>query len=273
MLFKGNPRTKTGLYMSIPLGFVNRAVDRVFTFKDPVIIVVEIVNDEEFVRSYKGTKNVGYLLTYEDKSTPKIIITESRKDEFIDICLRGFIDVLRFMGKEALRTDEELYLRIKKAVNEEMDSVPTLERRETPKSPPEPVIHRPEGSGVPVTFFSLIVKVSSINMKYKGGFDKFIEDTTPSSPEGEIWRWGYDGRLLSRSAMAEDDLDDTIAQLLQHGLQCKTSPPDFYVTLVDWGMSEQGGRLIANCFTFDDDQIEYFEEKGTFFARLKSGEA
>ena len=88
-----------------------------------------------------------------------------------------------------------------------------------------------------------------------------------------MWRWGYDGRLLSRSAMAQDDLDDTIAQLLEHGFQCKTSPADFYVTLVDWGMSEPGGRLMANCFTFDDDQIEYFEEKGTFFARLKSGEA
>jgi hypothetical protein len=102
ILFKGNPRTKTGLYMSIPLGFVNRAVDRLFTFKDQLVIVVEIVNDEEFLESYRGTKNVGYLLMYEDKDTPKIIIMESRKDEFIDICIRGFVDVLRFMGREPL---------------------------------------------------------------------------------------------------------------------------------------------------------------------------
>lgn len=259
--------------MSIPLGFVNRAVDRLFTFKDQLIIVVEIVSDEEFLESYRGTKNVGYILTYEEKGTPKIIIMESRKCDFIDICIRGFVDVLRFMGREPLQTDEELYLRIKKATSEEMNSVPPLERREVQKSPPDRVIRRAEGSGVPVTFFSLIVKVSSINVKYKGGVDKFIRDTTPNNPQGEIWRWGYDGRLLSRSAMAEDDLDDTVILLLEHGLQCKASPPDFYVTMVDWGMSEQGGRLTANCLTFDDDQIEYFEEKGTFFARLKSGEA
>jgi len=273
MLLKGNPRAGTGLYMSIPLGFINRAVDRLFTFNDQFVIVVEIVNDEEFLEYYRRTKNVGYLLMYEDKDTPKIVITESRKDEFIDLCIRGFVDVLRFLGREPLQSDEELYLRIKEAVEEEKNAVPTLERRETPKSPPELVIRRPEGSGVPVTFFSLIIKVSSINMKYNGGINKFIKDTTSSSPGGEMWRWGYDGRLLSRSAMAQDDLDDTIAQLLEHGFQCKTSPADFYVTLVDWGMSEPGGRLMANCFTFDDDQIEYFEEKGTFFARLKSGEA
>jgi hypothetical protein len=273
MLFKGNPRTRAGLYMSIPLKFVNQAVDRLFAFKDRLVIVVEIVNDEEFVKLYRGTKNVGYLLAYEDKGTPKIIIMESKEVEFIDICIRGFIDVLRFMGREPFQKDEELYFRIKEAVDEEKNAMPPLERVESHKLPQEPVIYRPEGSGVPVTFFSLIVKVSSINMKYKGGFNKFIKDTTPRSRGGEIWCWGCDGRLLSRSAMAEDDLDDTIALLHRHGLQCKTSPPDFYLTLVEWGMSEEGQRLITNCFTFDDDQVEYFEEEGTFFGRLKSGEA
>lgn len=119
MLMKSNPRTKTGyLHMSIPLGYVNRAVDRLFTFKDLLVIVVEIINDEEFVSSYRGARNVGYLLTYEDKGTPKIIIMESRRDEFIDICIRGFIDVLRFMGREPLQIDEELYSRIKRTVSE-----------------------------------------------------------------------------------------------------------------------------------------------------------
>jgi hypothetical protein len=128
MLFKGNPRTKTSfLYMCIPLKFVNRAVNGLFAFADQLVIVVEIVNDEEFIELYRGTRNIDYLLTYEDKGTPKIVIRESKSREIIDFCIRGFIDVLRFRGKEPFRKDDELYLQIKAAVDEEINSIPRLE--------------------------------------------------------------------------------------------------------------------------------------------------
>jgi hypothetical protein len=273
MLMKGNGRTKSGyLYMCIPLGHVNRAVDRLFTFKDLLVIVVEIVNDEEFVDSYRGAKNVGYLLTYEDKGTPKIIITESRKDDFIDICIRGFIDVLRFMGRDALQTDEELYLRIKEMIDEEKNSVPLLEKVEKEEVPQELVVDRPKGSGVPVSYFTLLVKVSSINQKYRGGFDKFIDDTTSKeSSDSDKWPWQCDGRLLSRSATASDDLEDTIRFLIQNGLQCKTSPPDFYSVVIDSGLMDDQG-VSHYYLTVDDGQIEYFKEEGNIIARLKSEE-
>ena len=143
MVFKGNSRTKTSFsYMYIPLRIFSRAVNRLFTFEDRLVIAVEIVNDEEFME-LRGATNVDYLLTYEDEGIPKIVIKESKMligikegkkylkpgftgREIIDFCNRGLIDVLRFMGKEPFRNDDELYLLIKVAWDKEFNAIPKL---------------------------------------------------------------------------------------------------------------------------------------------------
>ena len=149
MVVKGNPRTKTSfLHLSIPLGILSRAVNRLFAFEDRLVIFVEVVNDEEFME-LRGVKNDDYLLTLEEGEKggqgvfPKIAIKESKMligideegkkylkpgwtgREIIDLCSRGLIDILRGMGKE-LGKDDEVYLRITAAFKEEMSHVPRL---------------------------------------------------------------------------------------------------------------------------------------------------
>ena len=139
MAYHGNSRTKTKsfLHMSIPLKFINRAVDKLFPFEESLGIAVEIVNDEEFMElATAWTGGVGvetsspwgatdYILIYENlskefaevifknivqgsnKGIPKIVVKEAKiiggtsavntGGGIIDVCIRGFIDILKLV--------------------------------------------------------------------------------------------------------------------------------------------------------------------------------
>jgi hypothetical protein len=260
MLFKCNARTKVSYaHMSIPLKFVNRALSKAFAFDKELVIIVEIINDQEFSLLFADRGNSSYAVSLEDEDTPCILIPEAKRDEIISACIGGFVDICQSRDELKPIHKDGIHWILKDAIDKVKAAVPHAELPEK-KAPMEAVVGRTEATGVSVVFFSLIVKVSSLNEKYKGGFQQFIEDTTTA---GNPWPWECDLWLLDRIAMADGYFENTIFLLEQGGLNCEAPSPDFYLVNVT-----PLTRSHAQCLTHDDGAIDYVEEDGKLFAKL-----
>ena len=79
---------------------------------------------------------------------------------------------------------------------------------------------QPAGSGVPIDFYTLVVKLKSLSSKCEGDVFAFLKQTGIA--------WTIDGPLCAAYAMGMD-LDDLVKQVVDLGLQAETEPVDFYV--------------------------------------------
>lgn len=265
MVFKGNARTKHSyLHMCIPLKFINRALGKISGFEEELVIIVEIVNDQEFDEVKSNSPNADYFITRDEKSIHRIVFPEAKKSDVIDICIRGFIEILMRRNGYDYQLQQSLYPVLKKAVRAEMDAVPRAAVSnpacQTESMPEAPEIPLPENIGVKAIFFTLIVLESSLISKYSGGPDKFIEDTTAGDTS---WPWDRSQGLMSRIAQSINDFIPIVELLDQNGLQGKAPTPDFYVIDVT-----PLPPLQAYYLTHNDDRLAYSEHDGRLYARL-----
>lgn len=133
-----------------------------------------------------------------------------------------------------------------------------------------------DGEGVKVITYGVVVKVRSINEKYKGGWDGFVQFCRDNR-----YPLIYDNRLTAAYDRNCDGLACLIASLGENGLQAEHGPVDYYVmfpygaamdhyTFKDYFDSFFSGTGIKNdCFfyeainTFNDYEIEITLDEST----------
>jgi hypothetical protein len=256
-VFAGNGRTKGSYpYLGIPMRFLTEGVNRFFAFRDDLTVIVELVPDEEM--PLPRFRERGYRLGLE-RGSFTIFIPESRKDDIIELSSRGFTDLCRHLGLPGWH--EKLHREI----------VPTI-TQPSPPPPPSPVPAPQDaeefeseesaaGEGVPVVFFTLLIKMASLERKYPGGVEQYVEDADPCE-------WLDDGRLL-RTVSMENDFDPFVGLLTEKGLQCTEAPADFYV--LDGGPGIP--RWAATFLTLDDGGLKFdMDEEGRVVAQLREEE-
>jgi hypothetical protein len=134
-------------------------------------------------------------------------------------------------------------------MNESPVAASTTERR---------VYFRTAANGVRVVFFSLLVKMDSIERNYPGGITSFFNEN--SSP------WEMDGTLCVTASMT-DDFDELLTLLESHGMQCRQAPVDFYLVCADFGVDD--GFTHPMVLTADDGELElYFDQDKKLYAAL-----
>ena len=122
------------------------------------------------------------------------------------------------------------------------------------------ILLRPVELGLVVTFYTLLVKMESLNQKCNGDVLGFFKETGCA--------WDMNGTLCSAAAMQLEDLDDCFNALHARGMQCESAPVDFYVVFARCGTPEHGWPSYFE--TLDDGEIEFYDDEDNKpCARLK----
>lgn len=122
----------------------------------------------------------------------------------------------------------------------------------------------PPDCWIPLTFYTLIVKVDSLERIYNSVPQGFLEFFKESGSE-----WVTNGTLCYTIAMGFEDIEEPIDLLKARGMQCETAPVDFYVL-------EAGLRIISDFISpvyfisLDDGELEIDKDEWKQYARLKT---
>ena len=126
------------------------------------------------------------------------------------------------------------------------------------------ILLRPIELGIVLTFYTVLVKMESLNQKCNGDVLGFFKETGCA--------WDTNGTLCSASAMSLEDLDDCFDALHARGMQCESASVDFYVVRAALGSPERVWPSF--CETLDDGEIEFYDDEDHRpCARLKTAPA
>jgi len=256
VLLKTNPKTTHSYaHLSIPVRFINRALQKSLCFKEDVCIIAEIVPDDEFEGANTTTAGIRYGVNYQG-TCPHITIPESDQKGFLKACVAALADIYLWYGADRMSREKACTM-LELALQAELDAVPRSPAAEAPREEPQ-VLFRPAGSGVKVVFFTLIVKTASLALNYPGGVQGFLAAFAET-------KWETDGTLLGTGAMADDDLVPLIDDLTRHSLQAKVAPVDFWVL----ENSQWDGLPPPVLFlTHDDDELKSSIQEGDLYVHL-----
>lgn len=115
--------------------------------------------------------------------------------------------------------------------------------------------------GIPLVFYTVLVKMEPLVRKCNGDVLKFFRETGRD--------WDTNGTLCSAKAMSLQDLEDCFESLRSRGMQCEAAPVDFCLVSAALGYPEH--LMQSCCETLDDGEIEFYdnEDHGPY-ARLKT---
>jgi len=262
VLLKTNSKTTHSYaHLSMPVRFINRALQKSLCFKEDLCIVAEIVPDGQFQGANTTTAGIRYGVNYEG-TCPHVTIPESDQKGFLKACVAALADIYLWYGADRM-SPEKICTTLELALQAELDAV----RRSQPAHGPtgsetleeqRQVTLRPAGSGVKVVFFTLVVKTASLALKYPGGVQGFLAAFPDTN-------WESDGLLLGTSAMTDEDLIPIIEGLTRHGPQAKVAPVDFYV-LEDCRWDRMPPPVLF--LTHDDNELEWIVKQGDLYVHL-----
>jgi hypothetical protein len=120
------------------------------------------------------------------------------------------------------------------------------------------ILFRPVGEGIPIAFFTLLVKMAPLHRACNGDLAGFFKETGDA--------WDMDGRLCSAAAMSLDDLNQSLGLLKALGLQCHRAPVDFYVLEAFPFLPQGPGGSIF--WTIDDGELRFTTDGWKSYAHL-----
>lgn len=121
------------------------------------------------------------------------------------------------------------------------------------------ILLRPANGGISIVFFTLLVKMDALRKACNGDILAFFRETGDA--------WDMDGSLCSTAAMSLDDLNHSIGCLRTLGLQYDRPPVDWY--LLEGGFTSALGFQGPIFWTLDDGALDFVDEEGKWYARLK----
>ena len=122
------------------------------------------------------------------------------------------------------------------------------------------ILFRPVELGIVLTFYTLLVKMESLNQKCNGNALGFFEETGCC--------WDMNGTLCSAAAMGLEDLYPCFDSLHARGMQCESAPVDYYLVDACCVIPEHG--MTPYFLSLDDGEIEFYTEDHRECARLKT---
>ena len=122
----------------------------------------------------------------------------------------------------------------------------------------------PSDCWIPLTFYTLIVKMDSLERMCNSVPRVLLEFFKESESE-----WVTNGTLCSTIAMGFEDIEEPIDLLKTRGMQCETAPVDFYV--LEAGLRINSDFISPVYFiSLDDGELEIDKDEWKQYARLKT---
>lgn len=250
LCLKGNSRTTQSYrQFSLPITFINRAINHSLHLNEDLSVEVEVIPDIEF--NFEGGKR--YYLKIGDAREETFLIPEAHLGSFVDICIEA---VIEFLISKGIPFPYDLHSELNRSVHMALDAQPdgeTLQASDAPQG--KSISYVEKMSGIKINNICLIVKVKSLEERFKGGLEEYISNTDSS--------WVCDYHLLGTCAAALEDLNQPLEMLQKYGLQAEWAPADFY--LIEQSnlmkispLPVEDEEIKPRIFTMDDNALKIF---------------